>query len=60
MEMASQHIRLAIDGLLHAYALASMHRATDKNEHRQAALQWFDAIEKQISCAKEDLERDAK
>ncbi len=56
MEMASIRARMAIDALLHVYALASMYRASGRGEHCTAALGWFNQIERCVSEAKRDLE----
>ena len=55
MEQASTHIRLAIEGLLSAYALANMNRANPNTEYRKSALEWFDKIERNIDDAKRNL-----
>jgi hypothetical protein len=52
---ASLHIQSAIEMLLHAHALANMHRVNGRAETAKSALDWFDKIEWQIKTAKEEL-----
>jgi len=59
-EMASTHAKLAIENLLHVFALANMHRTSGNDEYRKTALAWFDKIEQQVSAAKADLKRNDK
>jgi hypothetical protein len=56
-ELATTNIRLAIDGLLHAYACANMHRSSGNPEYAKTALGWFESIEQQVRYAREDLEK---
>ncbi len=60
-EMATTHMRIAIEALLHAYALANMSRGSDNDTFRaklrSTALGHFDGIEEQLRRARRDLQR---
>lgn len=56
-EIASIYAAEMIKMLLHVHALTNMHRASGNDEHRKAAADWIESLERQLSSLKRELTR---
>lgn len=54
-EIASTLIAGMIENLLHAHALANMHKASGNDEYRKAAADWLPQLEQQFNSIRREL-----
>lgn len=59
-DLASIHIRAAIETLLKAHSLSTMHGATGNKSYATGSLAWFETIQDSLDSARGELEKAAK